>query len=67
MTLKLQKFYQACNPSKTLDLGNPKDQQYYIDFSSVRGEKIIQQLKRTITILSPNWQYQLSLKLLPTS
>ncbi len=54
MTLNLQKFYQACNPSKTLDLGNPQDQQYYIDFSSVRGEKIIQQLKRTITILSPN-------------
>lgn len=37
----LQKFYQACNPSKTLVVSNPVDRQYYIDFASVRGGRII--------------------------
>jgi hypothetical protein len=32
MTLDLQKFYQACNPSKTLDMGNAEDQRYYTAF-----------------------------------
>ncbi|MGQ4646659.1 P-loop NTPase fold protein [Lyngbya aestuarii] len=54
MALDLEKFYQASNPSKTLDLGKAEDQRYYIDFSSVRGNKIIQELKRTITRLSPD-------------
>jgi hypothetical protein len=31
-----------------------EDQQYYIDFSSVRGSKIIESLKRTIALISPN-------------
>jgi hypothetical protein len=54
MKLDLEKFYQACNPSKTLVMGNAEDQQYYIDFSAVRGGKIIEELGRTITRLSPN-------------
>jgi hypothetical protein len=54
MTLDLQKFYQACNPSKTLDMGNAEDQRYYIDFSSVRGGEIIEELGRTITLFSPD-------------
>ncbi|MCA1994711.1 MAG: ATP-binding protein [Coleofasciculus sp. S288] len=54
MKLDLARFYQACNPSKTLVMGNAEDRQYYIDFSSVRGGKIIEQLERTITRLSPD-------------
>ncbi|MGD1701837.1 P-loop NTPase fold protein [Dapis sp. BLCC M229] len=52
--LDLIKFYKACNPSKTLIVGNPEDQQYYIDFASVRGSDIIRKLERTITLLSEN-------------
>jgi hypothetical protein len=54
MTLDLRKFYQACNPSKTLNLGNAEDRPYYIDFSSVRGGEIIEELGRTITLFSPD-------------
>lgn len=54
MLLDLEKFFQACNPSKTLVVGKAEDRQYYIDFSSVRGGKIIQELGRTITRLSPD-------------
>ncbi|HEY9669280.1 MAG TPA: P-loop NTPase fold protein, partial [Coleofasciculaceae cyanobacterium] len=46
--------YQACNPIKTLSVGNAEDRKYYIDFSSVRGGKIIEELGRTITRLAPN-------------
>lgn len=52
--LDLIKFYRACNPSKTLIVGNPEDQKYYIDFASVRGSDIIRELERTITLLSGN-------------
>ena len=52
--LDLIKFYKACNPSKTLIVGNPEDKQYYIDFASVRGSDIIRKLERTITLLSEN-------------
>ncbi|HEY9838002.1 MAG TPA: P-loop NTPase fold protein, partial [Vampirovibrionales bacterium] len=54
MEINLRKFYQACNPSKTLSIGNPEDRPYYIDFSGVRGGKIIEELGRTITRLSPD-------------
>jgi hypothetical protein len=54
MALDLRKFYQACNPSKTLDLGKTEDQPYYIDFSPVRGGEIIEELGRTITLFSPD-------------
>jgi energy-coupling factor transporter ATP-binding protein EcfA2 len=54
MKLDLTRFYQACDPSKTLFVENAEDRQYYIDFSSVRGGKIIAELERTITRLSPN-------------
>jgi hypothetical protein len=53
MRLDIKRFSQACNPSKTLVVGKAEDKQYYIDFSSVRGTKIIEQFKRTITELSP--------------
>jgi hypothetical protein len=54
MGLNLPRFYRACNPSKPLVVGENEDQQYYIDFSSVRGTKIIASLKRTITLISPD-------------
>lgn len=54
MALDFPRFYDACNPSRTLVVGNPEDRQYYIDFASVRGGKIIEALGRTITRLSPN-------------
>ncbi|MDY6782410.1 MAG: AAA family ATPase [Cyanobacteriota bacterium] len=54
MKLHLLDFFKACNPSKTLNLGNPGDRRYYIDFSSVRGGKIVEALERTIARLSPD-------------
>jgi len=54
MKLDLPRFYKACNPSKPLSMGQKKDQQYYVDFSSVRGSKIIESLQRTIAMLSPD-------------
>lgn len=52
MNLELGRFYKASNPSKTLDLANPEDRLYYIDFSPVRGSDMIRELGRTITLLS---------------
>lgn len=54
MGLDLPKFYKACNPSKPLSMGEAEERQYYIDFSPVRGNKIIESLKRTIAVISPN-------------
>lgn len=54
MKLDLQKFYKACNPSSTVSVGNAEERKYYIDFSPVRGGKIIQEFGRTITRLAPN-------------
>ncbi len=52
--LYLEKFYQSCNPSRPLFTGDATNRQYYIDFNPVRGGKIIEQLQRTITRLSPD-------------
>lgn len=54
MFLNLEKFYQACNPSRPLMIGDAADSQYYIDFASVRGGKIIEALQRTISRISPD-------------
>jgi hypothetical protein len=53
MTIDLPQFFQATNPSKTLKAGDPLDDRYYIDFSSVRGGTLIEELKDTIAYLSP--------------
>ncbi len=53
MKLDLTRFFQACNPSKTLIIGKAEDRQYYIDFSEVRGAKVIDQLRRAIARISP--------------
>ncbi|GAA6618670.1 P-loop NTPase fold protein [Scytonema sp. NUACC26] len=53
-TLNLSRFFKACNPSKTLVMGDASDRQYYIDFSTVRGCKIVEELQRTIARISPD-------------
>jgi AAA ATPase domain len=52
--LNLSRFFKACNPSKTLVMGDPIDRQYYIDFADVRGCKIVEELQRTIVRISPD-------------
>jgi hypothetical protein len=52
--INFESFFDVCNPTRTLNMGQSEDQPYYIDFSSVRGSNIIGQLERTITKLSPN-------------
>ena len=47
-------FFRAINPSKTLDISKPSDRQYYIDFTQVRGDKVIKKLKNRIVRLSPD-------------
>ncbi len=54
MKLHLLQFFKACNPSKTINSANPQERQYYIDFSAVRGGKVVEALERTITRLSPD-------------
>ncbi|MDB9313670.1 AAA family ATPase [Spirulina sp. CS-785/01] len=54
MKLHLLQFFKACNPSRTLNLSHPEDRPYYIDFSDVRGGKVVEALERTITRLSPD-------------
>ncbi len=53
MSLDLPRFFRACNPSRTLSIGNAEDKAYYIDFASVRGSNIIREVGRTIS-LSPD-------------
>ncbi|MEA5571334.1 P-loop NTPase fold protein [Calothrix sp. UHCC 0171] len=53
-SLNLSRFFKACNPSKTLVMGDAADRQYYIDFSDVRGCKIVEELQRTIVRISPD-------------
>ncbi len=52
--LNLLRFFKACNPSRTLVIGDDSDRKYYIDFSKVRGCKIVEELQRTIVRISPD-------------
>ena len=53
--LDIRKFFQATNPDRALFADNNKeDSNYYIDFSSVRGGQVIEDLKKTISFFSPN-------------
>jgi hypothetical protein len=55
MKLDLRGFFQATNPAKTLFAGNfADDQKYYIDFSSVRGGQVIEDLRDNIALWSPD-------------
>ena len=48
MNLDIIQFFNACNPSKTLKIGQPEDRRYYVDFAPVRGGNVIRRLHRTI-------------------
>ncbi|MEG3968490.1 AAA family ATPase [Microcoleus sp. T2B6] len=48
MAIDLHRFFKASNPSRTLDISQPEDRQYYIDFSEVRGSNLIKELGRAI-------------------
>ena len=50
MDFDFLKFFDACDPSRTLIIGNQEDRQYYTDFASVRGGKLIELVKRTILL-----------------
>ena len=53
--LDIQKFFKATNPDLPLFADNVlEDKNYYIDFSSVRGGKVIEKIEKTITFLSPD-------------
>ena len=52
--IDLRKFFQATDPGKTLFIADPEDRKLYIDFSAVRGGKIIEELKDNITFFSPD-------------
>ncbi|NEP13547.1 MAG: ATP-binding protein [Symploca sp. SIO2C1] len=55
MSLDLRKLVQATNPANTLFVDNyEQDQKYYIDFSSVRGVQIIEDLTDNIAVWSPD-------------
>ena len=55
MTIEfIRHFYQATDPGKPLFAQDPEDQKLYIDFSEVRGGKIIEELKDNITFFSPD-------------
>ncbi|MFM7408579.1 MAG: ATP-binding protein [Cuspidothrix sp.] len=49
MAINPKKFYRATEPSKTLNITNPQDKKYYIDFSQVRGGQVIEELCNSIT------------------
>ncbi|MEM7773870.1 MAG: ATP-binding protein [Cyanobacteria bacterium P01_A01_bin.37] len=54
MTIDIRDFFQSTNPGRTLSIEKPDDRKYYIDFSSVRGGEIIQELLDNITFFSPD-------------
>ncbi|MDM8523039.1 hypothetical protein QUF80_06655 [Desulfococcaceae bacterium HSG8] len=53
MPIHLKTFFQASNPRAALDISNPRDKKYYIDFSPVRSGRLIKELERTITLSDP--------------
>jgi hypothetical protein len=53
MAFDIRDFFQATNPARTLDPGKPDDSQLYIDFSAVRGEQIITEIKDLISFYEP--------------
>jgi len=54
MDLELSRFYKACNPTHPLDSSNEQDRSYYVDLSTVRGEKLIESMSRKIVRISPD-------------
>ena len=52
--IDIRQFFQATNPARTLDPQKEGDRQIYIDFSEVRGEQIITEIKDLISFYQPN-------------
>ncbi|MEM9118211.1 MAG: ATP-binding protein [Cyanobacteria bacterium P01_F01_bin.56] len=50
----VRQFFQTTNPARTLDPGKAEDNKLYIDFSKVRGEQIITEIKDLITFYEPD-------------
>ena len=59
MKADLREFFRACNPSKVLKIDDAKDQLYYIDCAEIRGAEIIEELGKTIALMSPDSTCQL--------
>lgn len=59
MPINIRGFIRACKPDAKLDITNPVDKKYYIDFSSVRGGNIIEQMCYHITDNEDESTYQL--------
>lgn len=51
--LDVRKFFQVTSPSRPLDLENAEDRKYYIDFSTVRGGQVVEELRDRISFFSP--------------
>ena len=51
--LDVRQFFQTTNPARTLDPRREGDRQLYIDFSEVRGEQIIAEIRDLITFYEP--------------
>jgi hypothetical protein len=49
VAIDIKQFYQNTNPARTFDPGKAEDRKFYIDFSEVRGEQIITEIKDLIT------------------
>ena len=47
-------LYRASDPGRTLNVADPADKQYYIDFTPVRGRQIIENICDNISVWSPD-------------
>jgi hypothetical protein len=52
MAVDYKRFFKATDPSKTLLADSDEDKKYYIDFSTVRGGKVVEDLKDNISLFS---------------
>jgi len=52
MTIDFKQLFNAANPSRALRADLPEDQQYYIDFSEVRGGRVVEDMQDNITLFS---------------
>jgi hypothetical protein len=52
MAVDYKKFFKATDPSKTLLADSAEDKKYYIDFSTVRGGQVVEDLKDNISLFS---------------
>nr|WP_293115421.1 ATP-binding protein [Moorena sp. SIO4G3] len=51
--LDIREFFRALSLARTINVDDPEEQRYYIDFYAVRGNQF-KSLLRTITLLSPD-------------